>query len=837
MQADRFIEMCARRFGKSGQRAPVVAFDPQMHRLGRGGATRLAENFDLDTGDFLSFLGQLGDDRVAVIGVYLDRAADLVIQERNGEPGFAHHRALIPGGGFKLNLTDGVAGRLCAAGVVVQPAIPGKGKGGLHTGMSQNDLFDLFDQIILLINRQVAAPAHVNDGLFRLGFHEEFGAVIVVDVIDQNRADEYEDRAEGQQRRDRIAGDQMDHPAKGRAAITRFDARAAVGHDTAHCRAAQIAKATPDSHQRHEKRHNAADADGAQNDHPKQKREDLGQARHHRSQDLGAVHSGEGGGHLLQQNRREVASKCRCAPRNWKYQQVPEPEKPCDLRDPLLEPPLGPPGHPAEHRQIDQRHQERRTENKDQGDRQHAHELSRHAGPEQHRQKGAKRGRGRADHRPEHPLGGADIGMHRADALINALVGIFDHHDRTIHQHAHGKDQAEHHDIGNRHAHDRQQGKAQQKRGRDRKAHQKGGADAKRRQDHDHHKGNRRQDRAFKLAYHRGDGARLIVRGAHGHRCAHLVGPAGGGAGDLLAHKVGGVDDVEAFALDHLQGHRGVAVEARGADAILEGQVDRRQIAKPHHPVAIGLDRKAIDIAGFLEGRRDLDRKRALRIVDFACGNKLIVVAHHIDQLKRGDVIGLKAQRVDHHLDHLVAIARDTGLKHRFHALKRVLKILGKPRHRAFGHRAAEVDDDDREFAEVHLAQGVFLGAIGKFGLGGVHRVAHIGKDLGLVPAKLELKRHAAIVFRRRAGHFLEPVQIAQLGFHHLDQQFLAVFGGNAGEGDRNEQGRYLDVGLALFGQADIGQRARQHRKHHEGQHHTRARGGPIDDAGHWPSS
>jgi hypothetical protein len=53
-------------------------------------------------------------------------------------------------------------------------------------------------------------------------------------------------------------------------------------------------------------------------------------------------------------------------------------------------------------------------------------------------------------------LAAVGIGLHRARALLEALVGVFDHHDGAVDQHAHGQDQAEHHDVGNRDAHDAQ---------------------------------------------------------------------------------------------------------------------------------------------------------------------------------------------------------------------------------------------------------------------------------------------------------------------------------------------------------------------------------------------
>jgi hypothetical protein len=69
------------------------------------------------------------------------------------------------------------------------------------------------------------------------------------------------------------------------------------------------------------------------------------------------------------------------------------------------------------------------------------------------------------------------------------------------------------------------------------------------------------------------------------------------------------------------------------------------------------------------------------------------------------------------------------------------------------------------------------------------------------------------------------------------DQQAFAVLGRDAGEGDRDEEARNVDIRLTLLGQADIGRRAHRERQDHEGDDHSRPGGGPVDDAGHCVSS
>ena len=284
----------------------------------------------------------------------------------------------------------------------------------------------------------------------------------------------------------------------------------------------------------------------------------------------------------------------------------------------IAEGPAHPAGHAAHDGQVDQRHNQGCGQNEDQRHWQHAHEFTWNAGPEQHWQEGTERRRSGGDHRPEHALCGLDVGVHRAGAFGDPLVGVFDHHDGAIHQHAHRKDEAEHHDVGDRNPHQGEKGEAQQEGGRDREPHKQGGAAAKRGEHHDHDQRHRGQYRAFELAHHGADNTALVVGGAECHRGLQLRRPFFLGLCKRGFDLLDRIDEVEALALYHLQGKRVAAVEPGGALTVLEGEVDFGQFAQRHDAVAVGFDRQAIDILDTVEGGRDLDRERALVAFDFA---------------------------------------------------------------------------------------------------------------------------------------------------------------------------------------------------------------------------
>ena len=85
------------------------------------------------------------------------------------------------------------------------------------------------------------------------------------------------------------------------------------------------------------------------------------------------------------------------------------------------------------------------------------------------------------------------------------------------------------------------------------------------------------------------------------HRRLQLGRPFSARKRDGLFDQRGGVDQVIAFAFDHLQRHGIDPVKARGAFAVFKREPDQGQITQSHHAVAIGFDRQVIDIAGVFE--------------------------------------------------------------------------------------------------------------------------------------------------------------------------------------------------------------------------------------------
>ena len=423
--------------------------------------------------------------------------------------------------------------------------------------------------------------------------------------------------------------------------------------------------------------------------------------------------------------------------------------------------------------------------------------------------------------------------MHRTHAFLDALVGIFHHHDGPVDEHSHGKDQAEHHDVRDGHAHHAQKHETQQERGRDREAHEQRRACAQGRENHDHHQRNGREHGALELADHGGHVAALVIGGTHIDGRAQLRGPGGALRFDFLTHKIGGVDQVEALPLHHLQGHGVDPVEPRRADPVLEGQANIGEIAQRDDPVAVGLDRQVVDIRRIVKGRRDLDREGARFGFNFPRGHQQVVIDDDIDQFARGDVVGLKPQRIDHHLQHLVPLSREPRFEHGVQPFEPVLKVLGDLHQCSFRHVPGQVHDDNREFGEVELVDRVIVGPVRELRLGLVHGGAHIGENLALVPAELELQHDDGVPFGRRSGHLVKAVKPREFRLHRLDEQLFAVLGGDPGERHRDKDRRDLDIRLALFRQAGIGVYACQQGQRDEGEDHPRPRRGPIDETGH----
>ena len=76
-------------------------------------------------------------------------------------------------------LTDGVERSARAASIRIQATAAGKGKGTLHAGGIDYDIFGLFEQGVFFSDREVATCLHIDDGLLWLGGHEKFNAIVI----------------------------------------------------------------------------------------------------------------------------------------------------------------------------------------------------------------------------------------------------------------------------------------------------------------------------------------------------------------------------------------------------------------------------------------------------------------------------------------------------------------------------------------------------------------------------------------------------------------------------------------------------------------------------------
>jgi hypothetical protein len=73
-------------------------------------------------------------------------------------------------------------------------------------------------------------------------------------------------------------------------------------------------------------------------------------------------------------------------------------------------------------------------------------------------------------------------------------------------------------------------------------------------------------------------------------------------------------------------------------------------------------------------------------------------------------------------------VAGKFGLQHRGQRLDLALHILGQLQQGSLGHFAGQRDDQDRELRQVDLVDRHRFGVVGKFGLGQIDLVAHIGQ-------------------------------------------------------------------------------------------------------------
>ena len=203
--------------------------------------------------------------------------------------------------------------------------------------------------------------------------------------------------------------------------------------------------------------------------------------------------------------------------------------------------------HRTQHRREHHGHQQRGQQRRRQRDRQILHELADHAGPENQRQEHDDGDRQRAGDRPGHGAGRGAVGVQLRQALDHLAVGILHQHDRAIHQHAGGEDQAEQHDHIDGQARQRQRQDADQEGGGDGDAHQHAAAESERADDDDHDQQDGEDQAALQLVEHVLDVVRAVAGIGHlDLRRPMLRHALGFDHGADLRH---GVDDVLARAL------------------------------------------------------------------------------------------------------------------------------------------------------------------------------------------------------------------------------------------------------------------------------------------------
>ena len=88
---------------------------------------------------------------------------------------------------------------------------------------------------------------------------------------------------------------------------------------------------------------------------------------------------------------------------------------------------------------------------------------------------------------------------------------------------------------------------------------------------------------------------------------------------------------------------------------VFKGPGDAGDVAKGHHRVAHRLERQRIDVLRVLDQAGNLDIERALAGIQRAAGHHHIVARQRVEQLCRGQVIGVQTVQIDGDLEHFVA--------------------------------------------------------------------------------------------------------------------------------------------------------------------------------------
>ena len=256
-----------------------------------------------------------------------------------------------------------------------------------------------------------------------------------------------------------------------------------------------------------------------------------------------------------------------------------------------------------------------------------------------------------------------------------------------------------------------------------------------------------------------------------------------------------GVDDVRVGALADVQRHRGFAVHARVADAVLERRMDLRDVAQRHDRVAFAFHRNVEDVLRALDDARHLHGKTTLAGIERAGRDQPVVVDDVHQQLFVRDVIALERGRIDHRFEHLFAFAVQLGLEHFGDRFDVVAQLNRDVVEHALGDVVAhQVDLDDREVVVGRfLHDGLFCGA-GDFRLRAVDRVAYVDRCLGERIVGVELDDDGARAFGGVRRHLLDAFDRTHFGFDRHHEQPLGVFRRNALVRDRHDEERDFDV-------------------------------------------
>jgi hypothetical protein len=235
------------------------------------------------------------------------------------------------------------------------------------------------------------------------------------------------------------------------------------------------------------------------------------------------------------------------------------------------------------------------------------------------------------------------------------------------------------------------------------------GAHAERRDDHDHDQQDRTDHVVLQVAQDLPDILRTVL--AVGD--LDDVRPFGAGGLDRRANAPDRVDDVLARPFRDLERQGRLPVHPGEAVRVLEGAADGADIADGDDRVALHLQRDRHHVANRLEDAGDLDRETPLAGIHGAGRNQLVEPRDHRGDLFRVQLVALQQDRVDDHLDQLVAVAGDVGFQHRRDRLDLVLEAARQAQQRALGYRPRQGDDKHREKAEIDLGDARLVGVVG----------------------------------------------------------------------------------------------------------------------------